>query len=246
MRDDFGSTSETPLAGRSNRVEVRRLVRGDAAARGLDNTLVDRAYAFNLWATDFVRSLGRSDSEAAWLIAADRDGYEPRESLARANKERFKTAMGVEALVERLLYDHVGLMTIDPVTTDALRNASESGWGIGIVTNGTTVQQTLKIQTVGLESYVDAVLISEAECVKKPDPEIFRIAARRLGAELAGGWMVGDHPAADISGGSAAGLKTGWVSRGKEWPADMTTPTLTAGTAAEIIDAVVLLNALKD
>jgi HAD superfamily hydrolase (TIGR01509 family) len=208
----------------------------------LDNTLVDRASAFSLWATDFVRSLGRSDSEAAWLVAADRDGYEPRESLARAIKQRFETDLGVEALVKRLLYDHVGLMAIDPVTTDALTNARESGWRKGVVTNGTTAQQTLKIQTVGLEPYVDTVVISEAEQVKKPDPEIFHIAARRLGAELAGGWMVGDHPAADITGGRAAGLRTGWVSRGKEWPDEMAAPDLSAGTAAEVIDAVVLLD----
>jgi HAD superfamily hydrolase (TIGR01549 family) len=67
-------------------------------------------------------------------------------------------------------------------------------------------QQTLKIHTVGLEPYVDTVIIiAEAEGVKKPDTEIFEIAARRLGAGVAGGWMVGDHPTADISGGRAAG-----------------------------------------
>lgn len=134
-------------------------------------------------------------------------------------------------------------MAIDPATTNALRNARESGWRIGVVTNGTTAQQTVKIQTVGLEPYVDTVVISEAEHVKKLDPEIFHIAARRLGAELAGGWMVGDHPVADISGGRAAGLRTGWVSRGKEWPDEMAAPYLSAGTAAEVIDAVVLLDA---
>jgi FMN phosphatase YigB (HAD superfamily) len=212
----------------------------------LDNTLVDRASAFNLWASDFVRSFGRSDSETSWLIAADRDGYEPRESLARAIKERFETGLGVEALVEILLYDHVGLMTMDPVTTVALRNARESGWRIGVVTNGTTAQQTLKIHTVGLEPYVDTVIISEAEGVKKPDTEIFQIAARRLGAGVAGSWMVGDHPTADISGGRAAGLKTGWVSRGKDWPMDIAAPDLSAATAAEVIDAVVLLATQKD
>lgn len=66
-------------------------------------------------------------------------------------KEQFETKLGVEALVKTLLYDHVGLMTMDPVTTDALRNARESGWRIGVVTNGTTAQQSLKIRTVGLE-----------------------------------------------------------------------------------------------
>lgn len=115
--------------------------------------------------------------------------------------------------METLLYDHVGLMTIDPETTQALRNARDSGWRIGVVTNGTTAQQMLKIQTVGLEPYVDAVIISEAEQVKKPDPEIFLIAARRLGAELAGGWMVGDHPAADIAGGPC-----GWPENGLGYP----------------------------
>jgi FMN phosphatase YigB (HAD superfamily) len=53
--------------------------------------------------------------------------------------------------------------------------------------------------------------------VKKPDVGIFRLAARKLDGELTDGWMVGDHPIADISGGGAAGLKTGWVSHGQEW-----------------------------
>lgn len=210
----------------------------------LDNTLIDRASAFDAWAIDFVRLLGRPDSEAAWLVEADRDGYESRDSLARAVKGRFGLDMAVEDLIDRLLYEHVGSMTIETDATQALTNAREYGWKIAIVTNGTTAQQTLKIQTVGLEPYVDAVVISEAERIKKPDPEIFRIAARRLGAELTGGWMVGDHPTADIAGGKAAGLETGWVSRGKEWPEETVSPTLIAGTAAEVINAVVRQGAL--
>ncbi|WP_425861446.1 HAD family hydrolase [Arthrobacter sp. TWP1-1] len=205
----------------------------------LDNTLVDRASAFGSWSTAFVRSIGKPNSEADWLIEADRDGYEPRDLLARAIKGRFGLDMALGDLVDRLLHEHVDSMTMETVTTQALTNARELGWKIAIVTNGTTSQQTLKIQKVGLEPYVDAVVISEAERVKKPDPEIFRIAARRLGTDLTGGWMVGDHPAADIAGGQAAGLETGWVSRGKEWPGETASPTLIAGTAAEVIDAVV-------
>lgn len=212
----------------------------------LDNTLVDRASAFDSWATNFVRSIGEPNSEAAWLIAADRDGYAPRDSLARGIKGHFRLAMGVGDLVDRLLYEHVDSMAMETATTQALTNARELGWKIAIVTNGTTSQQILKIQKVGLEPYVDAVVISEAERVKKPDPEIFRIAARRLGMDLTGGWMVGDHPIADIAGGQAAGLETGWVSRGKAWPGEAASPTLVAGTAAEVIDAVVRQGALAN
>lgn len=210
----------------------------------LDNTLVDRASAFGSWAIDFVRLLGRPGSEAAWLVEADRDGYEPRDSLARAIKGRFGLDMAVADLVDRLLYEHVDSMTIEPGTTQALTNARQLGWKIAIVTNGTTSQQTLKIQKVGLKPYVDAVVISEAEGIKKPNPEIFWIAARRLGTELTGGWMVGDHPTADIAGGKAAGLETGWVSRGMEWPNETVSPTVVAGTAAEVINAVVRQGAL--
>ena len=206
----------------------------------LDNTLLDRASAFELWAIGFVRALGGTGSEVAWLIDADRDGYAPRESLAGAIKVRFGLDRAIEDIVHELLFDHVDLMFLDTDTAKALKNAREHGWKIAVVTNGTTAQQTLKIRTAGLESYVDAVVISESEGVKKPDPEIFRIAAGRLGLDLTGGWMVGDHPTADIAGGKAAGLKTGWVSRGKEWADSSMRPNLVAETAAEVIEAVML------
>lgn len=205
----------------------------------LDNTLIDRAWAFNSWATNFVRSIGLPAREAEWLIEADRDGYEPRDSLARQIKSRFELDMALEILVDKLLYEHVDAMTLGTSTKHALVNARDAGFKIAIVTNGTVSQQTLKLQKTGLGAYVDAAVISEAENVKKPDPAIFRIAARRLDTELDGGWMVGDHPTADIVGGQAVGLKTGWVSRGMAWPAEAVVPTLSAGTAAKVIDEVV-------
>jgi hypothetical protein len=48
----------------------------------LDNTLIDRAGAFARWAREFTSARGGSAADAAWLVAADRDGLEPRERLA--------------------------------------------------------------------------------------------------------------------------------------------------------------------
>lgn len=205
----------------------------------LDNTLVDRALAFNQWAAGFVRDLGGSAEDAAWLIEADDDGYQARESLAAAINARFETGLGVPALIEVLLNEHVGAMVLDSATAAALDNARNHGWTIGIVTNGTVGQQMLKVKTVGLEKYVDAVVISEAEGVKKPDRGIFHLAAERVGIGLSGGWMVGDHPTADISGGRGAGLATGWVSRGRDWPYGLEPPSLSGRTAAAVINAIV-------
>jgi FMN phosphatase YigB (HAD superfamily) len=58
--------------------------------------------------------------------------------------------------------------------------------------------------------------------------------------------MVGDHPTADITGGRAAGLRTGWVSRGKEWLTDIAPPDLSASTAADVINDVVLMGKYND
>lgn len=205
----------------------------------LDNTLVDRAFAFNQWAAEFVRDVGGSAADVAWLIEADGDGYQPRESLATAINARFETSYGIPALIELLLHEHVGAMVLDSATAAALDNARNHGWKIGVLTNGTVSQQMLKVKTTGLEKYVDAVVISEAEGVKKPDPRIFHLAAERVGVGLTGSWMVGDHPTADISGGRGVGLATGWVSRGRGWPSGLEPPSLSGRTAAEVIGAIV-------
>ena len=67
----------------------------------LDNTLIDRAAAVDRWARKFAAVHGRvagadadtnddSDADdAAWLVAADRDGLEPRERFAAMIAERF-------------------------------------------------------------------------------------------------------------------------------------------------------------
>ncbi len=48
----------------------------------LDNTLIDRAGAFGRWSREFASARGGGPADAQWLVAADRDGLEPRERLA--------------------------------------------------------------------------------------------------------------------------------------------------------------------
>lgn len=73
----------------------------------LDNTLVDRRLAFGLWAQAFIAEVGGTDADTAWLLAEDRDGYRPREALARAILDRFPMGLGCDELDGRLLHEHV-------------------------------------------------------------------------------------------------------------------------------------------
>jgi putative hydrolase of the HAD superfamily len=58
-------------------------------------------------------------------------------------------------------------------TLKALRRV---GIRLGIITNGWIAVQEAKIEQLGLSALIDAVLISEREGVRKPNPEIFHRA----------------------------------------------------------------------
>ena len=86
--------------------------------------------------------------------------------------------------------------------------------------------QQAKIEQSALSALVDAVLISEREGVRKPNPEIFRRAVARLRVEVSQTWFIGDNPDDDVAGAVAGGLRTFW----RECP-DWATPTI----ACEVI-----------
>jgi putative hydrolase of the HAD superfamily len=104
---------------------------------------------------------------------------------------------------------------------------------VGLVTNGSP-SQARKVEVAGIGELLDAVCISEVEAVSKPDPGLFQLAAERCGVPL-DGWMVGDHPQADIGGGRAAGLRTIWLRRGREWTEPAFRPDVTADSLEEAL-----------
>ena len=174
----------------------------------LDNTLIDRDGAFAAWADWWVGSIGLGADAVAWLLAHDEGGFRPRADLFAGFKERFGLPTSVETLEAAYDREHPLFTRVDEAVLDGLTSLRTAGWRVAVVTNGGTVQQGMKLDHTGIGSVVDFSCISEAVGVRKPDPVIFKLAAERCGATLEGGWMVGDHPAYDIAGGIAAGLRT--------------------------------------
>jgi putative hydrolase of the HAD superfamily len=185
----------------------------------LDNTLIDRAGAFGRWAREFASARGGGAADAAWLVAADRDGLEPRERLAAMIGERFGLHGRAEAgLVTELRRGLVEYLVPDPAVTGTLHDAREAGWVPFVVTNGTVEQQERKLRHTGLDQEVTGWVISEAAGMRKPDPEIFRFAAAQAGQPLDGAWMIGDSAEADIIGARNTGLPAVWLHRDRPWP----------------------------
>jgi len=95
----------------------------------------------------------------------------------------------------------------------ALLQALKPHYRIGIVTNNRTAEQQEKLAFLGMTDLVDALITSEDVGVPKPDPRIFEVALRRLGARPAETVLVGDNWRADVLGALAVGIRPVWVNR---------------------------------
>ena len=102
---------------------------------------------------------------------------------------------------------HCALSEDVSTTLQVLR---DNGKTLGVITNGGAARQQEKLESLGLGSFFAAVLISEKEGLRKPDPRIFARALERCGVRPDEAVFVGDHPEADGAGAKAAGLIPVW------------------------------------
>ena len=98
-----------------------------------------------------------------------------------------------------------------PKMHQTLKRLRDRGLSLGLVTNGSNASQNPKIDGLGIRHLFGVVLVSEAEGVKKPEPEIFLRALRTLNVMPEDAVFVGDNPEADIRAAKSVGLKTVWM-----------------------------------
>lgn len=202
----------------------------------LDDTLIALAPAFRRFAQDFVQGFALPADAQEWLVEAW-NPYQRREEFFARVRERYGLAELVEDLWRLYRTRMPEFVELRDEVREGLVAMRRAGWHLGIVTNGEADNQLGKIERTGLDRLVDSVAVSGALGVRKPDAEIFRIAAEGAGCALSdGGWMVGDNPHADIEGGAAVGLRTVWIDRGRE----ATDPEATAAVK-DVVEAFPLL-----
>lgn len=96
-----------------------------------------------------------------------------------------------------LLVDYGGVLTDGPLPAAAVRRARSAGIATALVSDAHVVP-------ADVAALFDAVVLGPSLGVRKPDPEVFRRAARQLGLTPAECVVVDDHPA-NVRGARAAG-----------------------------------------
>jgi len=82
-------------------------------------------------------------------------------------------------------------------TIEVLKRLKELGFKLGIISNFDTRVYSV-LESLGIRSFFDAVILSSETGYSKPDPEIFQAAIRALGAPASEILLIGDSPNDDV------------------------------------------------
>ena len=185
----------------------------------LDGTLYDRdelvrkvvSDQYDCFRTE-LQAIGKDDFVRR-VLQLDAYGYGDKPGLYRTlSQELGLTSELVEPLVQNFWSSYDTKCELPEDTRLTLQTLRQRGIRLGVITNGGVERQQRKLELLGISSWFDAIVISEAEGVRKPDPEIFRRALARCSVESSEAIFVGDHPDADIGGALNAGLRAVWKS----------------------------------
>jgi len=106
----------------------------------------------------------------------------------------------------RMWRDRDGRRVARPDVTSTVIELHKRGYVLGIIANTVTESEIPDwLEEDGLTGYFKEVILSSKVGIRKPDPEIYLLTARRMDVEPAQCVYVGDNPIRDIEGAQAAG-----------------------------------------
>lgn len=215
----------------------------------LDNTLFDFDNAFAGVVHDYYEqhlqpttSMPRADA-VAMMIRWDHELHSSTEYVPDLKGRRFARWLsewpdtGLDITTLNAWYDDAMDQRIqpDPEVNGLLSDLNHRRMPWGIVTNGPSGMQRHKCEALGLNELAPFIVVSEEVVYAKPDPRIFHDALERTRlARPKQVMFVGDSPVGDIDGARRFGMRTAWVRRGRQFPADLPPPDLTVDAVTEV------------
>jgi putative hydrolase of the HAD superfamily len=107
-----------------------------------------------------------------------------------------------------------GYLTPYPGVRSTLLALKEKGVKLAIVSDAPRMRAWMRLASMNLAEFFDAVITLGDAKLKKPAPQPFKKALREMGVEPSEVVFVGDNPDRDIVGAKALGMKTAWAKYG--------------------------------
>ncbi len=110
-------------------------------------------------------------------------------------------------ILTRLWRDRDGRRVPRADAKETIIELHRRGYKLGIIANTITETEIPDwMEADGVTGYFDTVILSSKVRIRKPNPEIYWMAAREIGVEPAKCVYVGDNPVRDVEGTQAAGF----------------------------------------
>ncbi|MBW7455667.1 HAD family hydrolase, partial [Paenibacillus sepulcri] len=157
------------------------------------------------------------DTYVSRFIELDERGYVWKDKVY----QRLIVEFGIAGMTwEELLEDYISEFHKScipyPNLIEMLDRLKRENYKLGLITNAVGDFQFRNIQAIGIDPYFEAILISGWEGIRKPDPEIFLRALKKLGVEAGESVYIGDHPVNDVQAARNAGMKGIW-KKDSQW-----------------------------
>jgi putative hydrolase of the HAD superfamily len=142
----------------------------------------------------------------------------------------------------RLWRDRDGRRVARPDVKDVVLELARRGYRLGIIANTITETEIPDwLVEDGLTGYFQTVVLSSKTGLRKPGPEIYLEAARRIGVEPSRSVYVGDNPSRDIIGARLAGFGMAIIlmepaTLAKEPPSGDAPPDKVIRSLSELLD----------
>lgn len=188
-----------------------------AALFDLDGTLLNRDESVKMFINSqydrLNKQLGHIPKEKYMtrFIELDSRGYVWKDKVYQQLVDEFNI---VKITSDELLQDYISEFKNNcvpfPNLTQMLLELKSRNILLGMITNGYGQFQMDNIKALGIERFFDAILISEWEGIKKPDPQIFKRALDQLKVSPNACLFVGDHPDNDVKAAQNVGMIGIW------------------------------------
>jgi len=195
---------------------------------------------------DFEAVFGSSDPMGEWfarmlhgsLIANQFSEYRGFdvigvEALHLVAKRRRVDLDGVTATQ---IVSHLASLPAHRDVAPALERLVDAGFGVAVLTNGSTETVNAQIENAGLTAFIQRVISVEEVGRFKPDPATYRHAAQVMDVSVSESMLVAAHDW-DVAGAMRAGAQGAFVQRpGSFWSLPTPLPSVVGKDLEEIAD----------
>ncbi len=173
------------------REQLAALIGASESPEALCNRLAERYLVYRKWAKETLTEASEAELWTRWMLPDL-----PADKMAP-----------LSGRLTRLWRDRDGRRVARPDVKEVVLELSRRGYRLGIIANTITETEIPDwLEEDGLAGYFEAVVLSSKTGLRKPGPEIYWEAARRVGVDPARSMYVGDNPSRDILGARLAGF----------------------------------------